>query len=210
MSFKRDNRRTVIFFGDSITEQGRQLNGYISLINRQIEAMDLVKKYQTIGAGISGDRVYDLYLRIEKDVLSKSPNITVVYIGINDVWAKNKTGTGLDIERYEKFYRAIIVKLLSSNSKVILCTPSLIGELKDKANVQDKDLDLYSDVVRKLVTEYHLYLCDLRSVFTNYIQEHNYENIAEGLLTTDGVHLNDEGNKLVATYLWDTIKSIQN
>lgn len=210
MSFKRDTKQRVIFFGDSITEQGMQLNGYISQINRKIEADYLVKKYQTIGAGISGNRVYDLYLRIEKDVLSKSPTITVVYIGINDVWAKNKTGTGLDIERYEQFYRAVLVKLLSSNSKVVLCTPSLIGELKDKANAQDEDLDLYSNVVRKLVTEYHLYLCDLRNVFTNYLQEYNYENVAEGLLTTDGVHLNEEGNKLVATYLWETIKSIQN
>jgi lysophospholipase L1-like esterase len=210
MSFKRDTKRRVVFFGDSITQQGMQLNGYVSLINRQIEAEDLVKKYQTIGAGISGNRIYDLYLRIEKDVLSKSPTITVVYIGINDVWGKIKSGTGLDIERFESFYRAIIVKLLSSNSKVILCTPTVIGEQKNKSNEQDVDLDLYSEVVRKLVSEYHLYLCDLRTAFVNHIQEFNYENVAEGLLTIDGVHLNDEGNRLVSIYLWETMKSIQN
>lgn len=208
MSFKRDNKKKVIFFGDSITEQGMALNGYISLINRVIEAEDLVKKIQTIGAGISGNRVYDLYLRIEKDVLSKSPTITVVYIGINDVWGKIKNGTGLDIERFENFYKAIIVKLLSSHSKIILCTPTLIGELRDKANLQDQDLDLYSDVIRKLAALYKIELCDLRNVFTNYLQQHNYENVSEGLLTTDGVHLNDEGNKLVAIYLWEKIKSL--
>ena len=143
-------------------------------------------------------------------MLSKSPTITVVYIGINDVWGKTKSGTGLDIERFESFYRAIIVKLLSSNSKVILCTPTVIGEQKNKSNEQDVDLDLYSEVVRKLVSEYHLYLCDLRTAFVNHIQEFNYENVAEGLLTIDGVHLNDEGNRLVSIYLWETMKSIQN
>lgn len=208
MSYKRDNKKRVIFLGDSITEQGMALNGYVSLINRQIEADDLVKKIQTIGAGISGNRVYDLYLRIEKDVLSKSPTTTVVFIGINDVWGKVKSGTGLDIERFENFYRAIIVKLLSSHSKIILCTPTVIGEKRDKANLQDEDLDLYSDTIRKLAKLYQIELCDLRNIFTNYLQEHNYENVAEGLLTTDGVHLNEEGNRLVATYLWEIIKSI--
>ena len=209
MSYKRDSKQRVIFFGDSITEQGMALNGYVSLINRKIEAEDLVKKIQTIGAGISGNRVYDLYLRIEKDVLSKSPTTTVVYIGINDVWGKTKSGTGLDIEKFENFYRGILVKILSAHSKVILCTPSVIGELKDKANGQDEDLDLYSDVIRRLAKEYQVSLCDLRTVFVKYLQEHNYENISEGILTTDGVHLNDEGNNLVATYLWDTIKLSQ-
>jgi lysophospholipase L1-like esterase len=207
MSYKKDTKQRVIFFGDSITEQGIALNGYISLINRKIEAEDLVKKIETIGAGISGNRVYDLYLRIEKDVLSKSPTTTVVYIGINDIWGKTKSGTGLDIEKFENFYRGVLVKILSAHSKVILCTPSVIGELKDRANPQDEDLDLYSDVIRKLSKEYQVSLCDLRSVFVNYLQEFNYENVAEGLLTNDGVHLSDEGNKLVATYLWDRIKS---
>ena len=207
MSYKKDTKQRVIFFGDSITEQGMALNAYISLINRKIEAEDLVKKIQTIGAGISGNRVYDLYLRIEKDVLSKSPTTTVVYIGINDIWGKTKSGTGLDIEKFENFYRGVLVKILSAHSKVILCTPSVIGELRDRANPQDEDLDLYSDVIRKLSKEYQVSLCDLRIVFVNYLQEFNYENVAEGLLTNDGVHLSDEGNKLVATYLWDRIKS---
>ena len=209
MAYRRDTKKKVIFFGDSITEQGKALNGYISLINRQIELEDLVKKYQTIGAGISGNRIYDLLFRIENDVLSKSPSITVIYIGINDVWCKLKNGTGLDIDRYEKFYRLIIVKLLAANSKIILCTPSVIGEKYDRQNEQDEDLNLYADVVRKLAQEYQLSLCDLREAFVHFLQENNYENVSEGMLTTDGVHLNENGNKLVATRLWESIKQIK-
>ena len=208
MAYRRDTKKRIIFFGDSITEQGKALNGYISLINRQIEAEDLVKKYQTIGAGISGNRVYDLLFRIDADVLSKSPNITVVYIGINDVWCKVKNGTGLDIDRYEKFYRAVIIKLLAAHSKIVLCTPSVIGEKQNNANAQDDDLNLYCDVVRKLAKEYNLVLCDLREAFVYHLQQFNYENLSEGILTTDGVHLNDEGNKLVAIRLWEAIKQV--
>ena len=206
MAYRKPTKKIIVFFGDSITEQAKGLTGFISLINRKIEAQDWVKKYQTIGAGISGNRVYDLHLRIGKDVLSKSPYLTVVLIGINDIWAKTKSGTGLDIERYEKFYREIIIQLLSANSKIILCTLPVIGEKIDGENLQDEDLNLYSNVVKSLAAEYNLNVCDLRAAFTHHIQQFNYENVSEGILTADGVHLNEEGNKLVATYLWETIK----
>ncbi len=207
MSYRKQGKKTIVFFGDSITEQARSLNGFISIINRKIEEYNLVNKYQTIGAGISGNRVYDLLFRLNKDVLSKSPHLTIVLIGINDVWCKEKNGTGLDIERYEKFYREIIVQLLAANSQIILCTLPVIGEKYDGENIQDEDLNLYSNVVKKLAQEYKLNVCDLRFAFTSHLKQFNYENVSEGLLTTDGVHLNEEGNKLVSTYLWETIKT---
>lgn len=206
MSSKKSGKKTILFFGDSITEQARGLTGFISLINRRIEEYNLVNKYQTIGAGISGNRVYDLLFRLNKDVLSKSPQLTVILVGINDVWCKQKNGTGLDIERYEKYYREVIVQLLAANSKIILCSLPVIGEKYDGENSQDDDLNTYSEVVKKLSKEYDLSICDLRFAFTNYLKQFNYENASTGLLTTDGVHLNEEGNKLVATYLWEVIK----
>lgn len=209
MSYRRNVKKKIVFAGDSITEQGILLTGYISLINRMIEAEDLVNKYQTIGAGISGNRVYDLLFRIDKDVISKSPDITVVFIGINDIWCKLKNGTGLDIERYEKFYREVIIKLLAANSKIILCTPTVIGEKSRNQNEQDSDLNLYATVVRKLAQEYNLLVCDLRENFVNYLQENNGEDMAIGVLTLDGVHLNENGNKLVASSLWNCIKQLK-
>ena len=209
LSYRKETKKKIVFFGDSITEQGVLIGGYIEIINRLIESEDAVSKYHTIGKGISGDKVYDLYLRIESDVLIKSPNITVVFIGINDVWCKTTNGTGVDIFKFEQFYRAIIVKLLASNSKIILCTPTVIGELKNNINLLDNDLNDYSEIIKKLGEEYNLYLSDLRTTFTNYINNFNYENVHQGILTNDGVHLNNDGNKLVANSLWALIKTIK-
>ena len=208
MAHRKKTKKRIVFLGDSITEQGKSLTGFISIINRQIEVDDLVKKYQTIASGVSGNRVYDLCFRLDEDVLAKSPNITVILIGINDVWGKQKNGTGLDIDKYERFYRAIIVKLLAANSQIVLCTLPVIGEKQNNQNLQDQDLEDYSTVVRKLAKEYSLKLCDLREAFVNYINQNNYENIEQGLLTTDGVHLNEEGNKLIATRVWEAIKTV--
>ncbi|WP_315822065.1 hypothetical protein [Paraflavitalea speifideaquila] len=45
-------------------------------------------KYELIGAGIGGNKAYDLYLRMEEDVLAKDPNTVVIWVGVNDVWHK--------------------------------------------------------------------------------------------------------------------------
>ena len=209
MSYRRDTKKKILFFGDSITEQGILIGGYIEQINRIIEAEDLVKKYQTISKGVSGNKVYDLYLRMDEDVVVQSPNITIVYIGINDIWCKSSNGTGLDIIKFEKFYRALIVKLLAINSKIILCTPTVIGEKKFGENLHDDDLLNYSLLILSLAKEYQIETCDLNLAFREYLNQNNYENIAEGLLTIDGVHLSKLGNSFVAEKLWSIIKSIK-
>jgi lysophospholipase L1-like esterase len=41
-------------------------------------------------------------------------------------------------------------------------------------------------------------LIDLREIFHTYEMKNNPENKDKGILTVDGVHLNDQGNQLVA------------
>src|SRR5687768_5672436 len=130
----------IIFFGDSITQAGVKKGGYIDRIQNFINSGSLQQKYELAGAGIGGNKVYDLYLRMEEDVLAKDPQIVVIYVGINDVWHKTSHGTGTDLDKYEKFYIAIIKKLQAKNIKVVVCTPTVIGEKKDNTNPQDKDL----------------------------------------------------------------------
>lgn len=191
-------KTTIIFFGDSITQAGVKKGGYIDRVQTLINDKHLQDNYELAGAGIGGNKVYDLYLRMEEDVLAKNPDVVVIYVGINDVWHKSTAGTGTDLPKYEKFYAAIIKKLQAKNIKVAVCTPSVIGELKNGANPQDADLDKYSDVVRKLATDYHCTLIDLRKAFADYEAANNRDNKESGLLTTDRVHLTPAGNQLVA------------
>ena len=204
----RKGRKKVIFFGDSITQMGIEPGGYISIMKEMI-AKEGLDNFDLYGAGIGGNKVYDLFLRMNDDVVSKSPDIVVIYEGVNDVWHKATSGTGTDADKYEKFYRAIIKGLLSSNIKVIVCTPAVIGEKKDCTNQQDGDLNKYANIIKAIAADYQLPVCDLRSIFLNYETEHNTENAENGILTTDGVHLNETGNKLVAAELWNAIKNIK-
>jgi lysophospholipase L1-like esterase len=191
----------VIFFGDSITELGVKPGGYITKIKEEFEKKGVAGQYELIGAGISGNKVYDLYLRLEEDVISKSPDVVVIYVGVNDVWHKTLLGTGTDADKFEKFYAAIIKKLHEKNIKLILCTPAVIGERTDNSNQQDGDLNLYSQIIRSLAEKYRCSLCDLRKAFLEYNLKNNATNSASGILTTDKVHLNEKGNQLVADML---------
>ena len=47
----------VVFFGDSITQQGNKPNGYVSIVRREIAQRHADKNVEVIGAGISGNKV---------------------------------------------------------------------------------------------------------------------------------------------------------
>ena len=194
--------KKVIFFGDSITQQGMRANGYISLLKKKVDST----KFELIGAGIGGNKVYDLYLRMEDDVLNKKPDLVFIYVGINDVWHKLGAKTGTDYDKYLKFYQALINKIQATGSKVVLCTPSVIGEKKNGTNEIDGDLDKYAAGIRELAKKNNLPLCDLRKAFIDYEIANNPEDKDRGILTSDKVHLNDTGNKFVAEQMLPFIK----
>jgi lysophospholipase L1-like esterase len=187
----------IVLFGDSITQMGNDPGGYIDLMRQDIAGKGLSDKYELIGEGIGGNKVYDLYLRLEDDVLVHKPDVVFIYIGVNDVWHK-VWGTGTDADKFEGFYRALISKIQSTGAKVVLCTPAVIGERTDFSNQLDGDLNRYSATIRNLATEYSCNLIDLRRIFLDYNLKNNPGNLEKGILTTDGVHLNEKGNRMVA------------
>ncbi|RZM24168.1 MAG: G-D-S-L family lipolytic protein, partial [Pedobacter sp.] len=127
---------------------------------------------------------------------------------VNDVWHKLSSRTGTDYDKFIGFYNALIKKIQDNGSKVILCTPAVIGEKKNGANEMDSDLDKYSGAIREIATKNNLPLCDLRKIFLDYNTAKNTNDKEKGILTTDGVHLNAEGNQTVATNLLAIIKKL--
>src|SRR6478736_183499 len=126
-SFMAQQKKKVLFFGDSITQAGVQPGGYIVKVGELAAKEGKAEQFDFIGSGIGGNKIYDLYLRYEEDVLSKNPDVVVIYVGVNDVWHKRTHGTGTDADKFEKFYTALIKKFQAKNIKVVICTPAVIG-----------------------------------------------------------------------------------
>ena len=197
----------IVFLGDSITQAGVGPKGYVTMIKTALQKLHRDLKSEVIGAGISGNKVPDLQKRLEKDVLAKKPAIVFIYIGINDVWhGENDPKKGTPKDKFEAGLKDIIGKIKKAGAKVILCTPSVIGEKTDGSNKNDKKLDEYAAISRRVAKDQHVPLCDLRKIFLNYLKNINFMNDSKGTLTTDGVHLNDAGNVLVANAMLDMLK----
>lgn len=209
MSFNFSKKKKIVFFGDSITAAGIRPGGYIKLIDSLIKQEGIENDFELVGAGIGGDKIYDLYLRMEEDVLKQNPDIVIIYVGVNDVWHKSSSGTGTDYPKFAKIYEAVVNKLQLAGIKVIVATPAVIGERTDHSNQQDGDLNMYSNWLRTFTAKNNLPLVDLRAAFIQYNLKNNPQNKESGILTTDRVHLNAAGNLFVAEQMWKVIKNVK-
>jgi len=205
-AFSFIQKKKVIFFGDSITQAGVSPTGYITVLQQMLVKDGKDKGFDLVGAGIGGNKVYDLYLRLEDDVLSKKPDLVFIYVGINDVWHKKTYGTGSDPDKFEKFYNRIIEKIQDAGAKVVICTPTVVGEKKGFVNELDGDLNKYSEIIRNIAKNKNVELIDLHKAILAYINANNPEDKAKDILTSDGVHMNDKGNKFLAEQFYQFIR----
>jgi len=197
----------VVFLGDSITQQGAGPEGYVTLVRQALSGPEGVPDVEVIGAGISGNRVPNLLDRLERDVLAQKPSLVVVYIGINDVW-HSLSGRGTPKDEYEAGLRKLVAAVQQSGARVLMCTPSVIGEKTDGSNRLDMMLDEYAQVSRKVAADSGAGLLDLRHEFLGFLTQQNPNQEERGHLTTDGVHLNKAGNRFVADQVLRVLRPV--
>ncbi|MGB8852341.1 MAG: Dabb family protein [Pirellulales bacterium] len=194
----------IVFLGDSITQAGAGPGGYVTLVREAIATGLPEAGVEVIGAGISGNKVPDLERRLDRDVIAKQPTTVVMYIGINDVWHSQRgQGTARDV--FEAGLRSLVERIRAAGARVILCTPSVIGEKATGTNPLDAMLDDYAGVTRTVAADLKTGLVDLRKHFVTHLAAEKKEQTDRGLLTTDGVHLNAAGNRFVADRMLEAL-----
>ena len=198
----RSKKKRIVFFGDSITQEATMPGGYVSRLDALTSAT-----YELIGAGVGGDRVTSLADRLDADVLIYRPDVVVIWVGVNDCgwfrWMPAIGGTILD--KYETILGQLVQKIQQQGARVVLCTPALVGEKRGGENDLDAELDQYAAVVRRVAGRKGAKLVDMRTVFTRYLQTHNPDNRAKGILTSDGIHPTPTGNKLAAEAIFPAL-----
>ncbi|WP_273836130.1 SGNH/GDSL hydrolase family protein [Guptibacillus sedimenti] len=190
-----------LFVGDSITDSGRNQdseglgNGYVRMIRD-----GMIKKYdvEMINKGVSGDRITDLEERWNQDVLALQPNVVSISIGINDVWRQldHPEMDQVTPEDFKKIYDGLVEKVNSLGAKCILMEPTIIEERVD--SIGNQKLFPYVKIVRQLVEKYDAVLVPTHTAFLEALQKGNKT------LTTDGVHMTEAGNQLMAKTWLDT------
>ncbi len=198
-NFKLKDGETVVFLGDSITQAASKPEGYISLI----ELFCGVNGFEVtaINAGISGNKSDDMLARLDDDVLRHNPDWVSISCGVNDVWHQFKFASpGLLLEDYRVNMIKIVDQCLKSGAKVILNTATPIYE--DLDGKENQKLRKYNAFLRELAEEKDLLLSDQFAAFEALIQKKIND---ERLLTTDGVHMNHRGNRLMARTILESL-----
>ncbi len=68
----KQKKTKIVFFGDSITQAGVNSTGYITRMQEMLQKSSKAAGYELMGAGIGGNKIYDLYLRWTRMYLLKT------------------------------------------------------------------------------------------------------------------------------------------
>lgn len=173
---ERDRGVHICFFGDSITEKwGRKLSSSF-------------RPWRTANRGICGDTTRGLLFRVEEDVLTINPLVTVLLIGIND----------LDVSSSPEDIVANIDNLVSTHpNPIIICT---IMPHRDFCGAREGNV-LRVNYLLKTVLRRGI-VVDTHSPFLTVNGDFNQK------FFSDAVHPNAAGYTVLANIIKPTLKKL--
>lgn len=196
----------IIFFGDSLTylagkeePKDKVTKGYVRIVKETLDATHKDKKIEVDWVATGGHTVLDLLKRLDKDVLSKKPTIVVIQIGCNDA-------RRIPADIFKARLEELIDRLQKEKIQVIQCSLTSVGEKHDGTNQDDPNLEKFAEIARKVAYRMNVPLNDLRKAFVEHWKKNNPDNKGSGILTYDGNHFNDAGNKFVAEQMLKKFK----
>lgn len=196
----------IMFQGDSITDADRNrtdnhfMAGYTQFVKDK-----LPKEFELVNYGISGDTSRQVLARHLEEINCVKPDILVLLVGINDVW-RNVEKVESDATTSEEFIDNTLKiinesKRLVPNLKIIFIEPFLLpgssGIYEGGFELYKKNMSLVKQSVPQLVEKY-ISLQDFFMMNTN-------EQIT---YIRDGVHPNENGQKIMANYVVDAINEL--
>jgi lysophospholipase L1-like esterase len=158
----------ILCFGDSLTR------GYAPLLKECAAKRFSDGRYTFIEAGVGGETSRDGCARIKKYT---DHDVAIIGFGMND------PNANITDEEYESNMRTMIEYSESIDARVLLLTLNPTNIACDDRSFR------YSRIMRNLAREYCVRLVDIYRAWGTHFGDYR-----TGL--TDGVHPNDEGNKL--------------
>jgi len=197
----------ILFQGDSITDAGREKvkqqanspvsfgSGYAFLAASNLLNTQAAKQISIYNRGISGNKVFQLADRWQKDCFDLKPGLLSILIGVNDFWHKLNGKYDGTVEKYENDYRQLLIltQKMLPDIKLVICEPFAV---QDGSAVDEKwfpEFDAYRASAKKLADEFDTVFIPFQTIFDEA------QNFAPGRYwTADGVHPSMAGNSLMA------------
>jgi lysophospholipase L1-like esterase len=205
--YKLSKEDVILFQGDSITDAGRSRNeagpntqpslgsGYALFTAASILANHPDKKLNLYNRGISGNKVFQLAERWEKDCLELRPDILSIMIGVNDYWHTKTGGYTGTVETYLTDFRRLILQTKSAlpNIKIVILEPFIIHGGTALDSTWENNFAPYRTAAKKVATDNNLIFIPLQSVFNEALKHAPADYWGK-----DGVHPSMAGAQLIA------------
>jgi len=197
----------ILFQGDSITDSGRNREDASFNTARNLgtgypllAGAALLNKYEAFSLkifnkGISGNKVFQLAERWDKDCLELKPDVLSILIGVNDIWHKltgNYNGT---VDIYKKDYTTLLERTFKAlpNVKLIICEPFAVKGVKAVDDTWYPEFDEYREASREIARQYKASFIPFQSIF-----DEAQKRAPGSYWTGDGVHPTLAGAQLMA------------
>lgn len=196
----------IVFFGDSITESGRNHMdendlgvGYVKIAAGKLRLLYPDTRFCFVNRGNGGERTAELVARVEKDVVAEKPDYVVLEVGINDVWCRFSRGEEVTPEVFRANYEKLTDAILATGAKLYLIQPYAL-KMGDKQRFRPF-LNRFNDIIREIAREKNLTLIPVDEIFTGVTQD-----IDPAQFSTDGVHPTHRGCRYIADLLIKELK----
>jgi len=199
--------QVILFQGDSITDSGRNKEdtGFNTARNLGsgyplLAGAAILNKYEALNLkiynkGISGNKVFQLAERWDKDCLELKPDVLSVLIGVNDIWHKlNGTYNGT-AEIYRNDYIALLERTIKAlpNVKLIICEPFAVKGVKAVDDKWYPEFFDYQKAAKDIARQFRATFIPFQSVF-----DETQKRAPGSYWTGDGVHPTLAGAQLMA------------
>lgn len=213
VSLKKDD--VILFQGDSITDAGRKKDdttfntssalggGYAMVAASALLFKYADKNLKVYNKGISGNKVYQLAERWQKDCLELKPNVLSILIGVNDFWHMLNGKYNGTIKTYHDDYKALLerTKQALPDIKLIVGEPFAVPGIKAVDQKWYPAFDEYRSTAREIATSYNAVFIPYQSIFDKA------QKTAPGVYwTSDGVHPTLAGAHLMAHAWLEAVK----
>ncbi len=179
------NGDVVLFQGDSITDAGRDRKregnandraalggGYTFLLSSHLLAEHADADLKIYNRGISGNKVFQLAERWDKDCVALKPNVVSILIGVNDIWHKLNGQYDGTVEIYERDYRALLerTKRELPGVRLVVCEPFVLrcGAVNEK---WFPEFDGYRATAEKMATIFDAVFVPFQSAFDEAVRK---------------------------------------
>lgn len=201
------NGNTVLFQGDSITDAGRDKEkelpnnarsfglGYAFLTASAILNELPGKNLTMYNRGISGNKVFQLAGRWQKDCLDLKPDVLSILIGVNDYWHKRNGQYDGTPEVYEKDYRKLLqdTKEKLPNIKLVICEPFYVLNTSAVDETWSAPMKEYQEAAKQIARDFNTLWVPFQQVFDEAVK-----HAPATYWTADGVHPGMPGAQLMA------------